>query len=226
MVAAWLRVFAGSDAWLLRWTTLDTPVVGLVHGAGRVGPDDWAARVGTGPLREALRRSGLTDGWQVWGCWAGPASSLVSAGAVPNTDDRPVVLWMAARGAWAAREDARPGLMAWLGQVSGERPSWAAARPEAGLRWERMRRARDAYLRGLDAALSGRAADSMEAIWESVRASSDFPTGYSHLLREAVALQATRPSEARRILDGLGKERPDVSLGRELRDRLERGERP
>ncbi|MFM8418784.1 MAG: hypothetical protein ACKOEQ_01505, partial [Verrucomicrobiota bacterium] len=125
VAAAWLKVFPGSEAWLLRWTTLDTPVVGLVHGAGRVTPRDWGGRVGTGPLREALRRSGLTDGWQLWGCWAGPATSLVRGPVEANTDDRPIVLWTAARGMDEAREGSRDGLLEWLGEVQQERPPWA-----------------------------------------------------------------------------------------------------
>ena len=221
VVGAWLRVFPGSEAWLLRWTTLDTPVVGLIHGAGRVGPWDWDSRVGTGPLREALRRSGLTDGWQWWGCWAGPASSLATGDARRNTDDAPAVLWMAARGVGAARDESRPALLAWLEGISGGRPSWALERPEEGGRWDRMRQARDAYLRGLDAVLAGKPDAGHAALWESVTLSADFPTGYSHWLGEAMAMAARDPAHARGILERLARERPSVPVARELLRRLE-----
>jgi spermidine synthase len=221
VAAAWLKVFPGSEAWLLRWTTLDTPVVGLVHGAGRVTPRDWGARVGTGPLREALRRSGLTDGWQLWGCWAGPATSLARGVAEPNTDDRPIVLWTAARGMDAARSGSRAGLLEWLGEVQRERPPWAMASGNDGDRWARMRRARDAYLTGLDAVVSGRPGAGEQALWESVTTSADFPTGYSHLLGEAMSAASNDPARAREILVRLVQERPSVPVAGEVLRRMD-----
>ena len=221
VAAAWVKVFPGSEAWLLRWTTLDTPVVGLVHGAGRMTPRDWGGRVGTGLLREALRRSGLTDGWQLWGCWAGPATSLVQGTVEPNTDDRPIVLWMAARGMDEARAGSRVGLLEWLEDVSRERPPWATANGEDGVRWVRMRRARDAYLTGLDAVVSGRPGAGEEALWESVTTSADFPTGYSHLLGEAMSLASKEPARAREILGRLVRERPSVPVAGEVLKRMD-----
>ena len=221
VVAAWLKVFPESDAWLLRWTSLDTPVVGLVHGGKRWSPSDWGKRVpNRGSLQEALRRCGYTDGWQLWGCWVGQASSLPRAMDGENTDDRPAVLWSAAKGAAIARADASKGLLAWLGTASDQKPPWFESSKADGERWDKFRKARDLYLQGLAAAIGGDDDAALAFIWRSVVASTDFPSAYSYLLETAQARGAESPAEGRAILERLARERPDIPVGRELLERM------
>lgn len=225
VVASWLKVFPGSDAWLLRWTSLDTPVVGLVHGGQPPSPAEWTRRVGgRGSLRDALARCGLADAWQFWGCWLGPLSLLSMPSPGENTDDRPAVLWSAARGASGARDDARSSLLGWLETASASMPSWASEDRGSGERWDRMRRARDSYLRGLDAWIGGRAEEAQAAMWRSIGQSADFPSAYSHLVEQALAKEKQVPGSGRVMLERLAKERPEIPVGRELLDRL--GRRP
>ncbi len=141
-----------------------------------------------------------------------------------NTDDRPAVLWSAARGASGARDDARSSLLGWLETASASMPSWASEDRGSGERWDRMRRARDSYLRGLDAWIGGRAEEAQAAMWRSIGQSADFPSAYSHLVEQALAKEKQVPGSGRVMLERLAKERPEIPVGRELLDRL--GRRP
>ena len=219
VVTAWLRVFPDSDAWLLRWTTLDTPVVGLIHGAGRVRPEDWNGRVVDAGLRESLRRSGLTDGWQLWGCRVGRAATLAAGGKVSNTDDRPFVLWSAARHSDEARRRFRGELLSWL---EAETPSSGDG---GGERLTRLCEARNTYLNGLAREIDGDRAGAETLLWKSLEQSADFPTAYSHLLGAAMASAKTDPNRSRRLLEGLSKARPDQPVAGELLKKLENGAR-
>lgn len=142
VVRAWLEVFPDSDAWLLRWTTLDTPVVGLVWGGRVPDPDAWPERVRDPGLRDALRKCGLSDGWQLAGCWVSPATSLLPEARSPhrpgpmNRDDHPGLTWTAARGADRARLESRRALLRWIDQVPQPAPATGHPSPanQAGTR--------------------------------------------------------------------------------------------
>ncbi len=220
IVQAWLDNFPASQAWLLRWTTLDTPVVGLIHGAGQVLPEDWLSRVPDKSLRDTLRTSGLSDGWQLWGGWAGPARSLIPSGTAspPNSDDLPIVTWLAAEGAGEARTRSAKDLFKWLETVAALSPNL----PNENLRrWKEFRSARDLYLRALADEIGGNRTQSEEKLWLSLRASRDFPTAYSHLLSRAISLMETDRAVARSILTQLGDARPEQPVALELLRRLE-----
>lgn len=219
IVQAWLENFPDSQAWLLRWTTLDTPVVGLIHGAGQVQPTDWPSRVPDKPLHDALRTSGLSDGWQLWGCWAGPAHSLIPDGSSipPNSDDHPLVTWLAPRGADEARMRSARDLLGWLDSVAGLSPNLAG---ENRTRWKEFRSARDLYLRALADEIGGNRAKADEKLWLSLRSSQDFPTAYSHLLARAIPLMETDRTAARSILTLLRDARPKQPVADALMNRL------
>lgn len=220
IVQAWLESFPDSQAWLLRWTTLDTPVVGLIHGAGQVQPADWPTRVPDKALHDALRTSGLSDGWQLWGCWAGTARSLIPSGStVPsNSDDRPIVTWLAPQGAGDARSRSVRDLFSWLDTVANLSPNL----PNENLdRWKEFRTARDLYLRALADEIRGNRVQSEEKLWSSLRSSRDFPTAYSHLLSRALSLMETDRAVARSILTQLGDARPEQPVALQVLRRLD-----
>lgn len=220
IVQAWMESFPESQAWLLRWTTLDTPVVGLIHGAGQVQPTDWPSRVPDKALHDALRASGLSDGWQLWGCWAGPARSLIPSGSTlpSNSDDHPIVTWLAPQGAEGARSRSAQDLFRWLDSVADLSPNL----PNENLgRWKEFRSARDLYLRALADEIGGNRAQSEENLWLSVRSSRDFPTAYSHLLSRALSLMGTDRPMARSILTQLGDARPEQPVALELLRRFD-----
>lgn len=225
IVQAWLDNFPDSDAWLLRWTTLDTPVVGLISGLDgppRGHPDDLQSRLADSQLRESLRRSALTDGWQLWGGWVGPARSLLPEGArpEPNTDDHPRVAWMAARGVDRARLQFREDLLQWLGQCQRYQPSgWSPAELQ---RWLAFRTARDEYLSALLAEISGDRSQADQLLWSSLARSRDFPTAYSHWIGRALSLTGSDPAAARHILTRLGDARPEQPLAKEILRRVSR----
>lgn len=190
IIRAWSAEFPGSEAWLLRWTTVDTPVVGLVGWKDGVPLARRLHPVQDTPpgLRERLRICGLSDDWQFWGCWLGMASDLLPATATDispmNTDEHPVAGWTAARRADRARQEYLDELLNLLPRVGAQPPrDWLEVDP---VRWGGFRQARNDYLRGLAAAVRGRREESDQWLWASAAASSDFPSAYSHLLSEAM----------------------------------------
>jgi spermidine synthase len=223
IVQAWLDNFPDSDAWLLRWTTLDTPVVGLIsglHGPPRSHPSQLDSRLSHSHLRESLKRSALTDGWQLWGGWVGPARSLIPQGTRPdpNTDDHPRVAWMAAHGVDRARLQFREDLLQWLKDCQPHHPpGWPLADLQ---RWRAFRTARDQYLSALFAEISGNQPLADQQLWASLDHSPDFPTAYSHWIGRALALSSTDPAATRRILTRLGDARPEQPLAKELLRRV------
>lgn len=223
VVRAWEAEFPGSEAWMLRWTTVDTPVVGLVgRSAGSGAPVPRPLAGLDDGLRGRLRECGLGDDWQVWGCWLGPVTGLFSPTPVDragSTDEQPSVGWLAARNADRAR---RRNIAEWLQMLdrvsSVPAPAWPGV---DAARWARFRTARDEYVRALAATVEGRTAEAEAGLWRSAGASADFPSAYSHLLGESMAEMRSRPESARSRLRRLADLRPEKPVAQELMRRME-----
>jgi spermidine synthase len=224
VIRAWELEFPGSEAWLLRWTTADTPVVGLMGWVDGVSPPGAPRiREGMGVGQEALRRCGLGDAVQFRGCWLGWARDLLSkdgtGNRLVNTDDRPVSGWLAARYADRARREQLDDLLEAVERMGEGLPAgWEGV---DGDRWASFRRARNAYLRGLVAGVRGRGGEEEKWLWVSVSASDEFPSAYSHLVSLAVSEMRKNPRIARERLERLRKVRPEKPLAESLLKRLE-----
>ena len=226
IVRAWESVFPGSQVWWLRWNA-EVPVIGLVGATGalRFDPGWFDRRVVDGGLRTRLRSVGLGDGFHLMGGWLGEARGLPQAalGEWLPTDDRP---WLAVRVPWLVGLGGYTHRTQVL-ELAGHSPGADAGpwdRSPGGASWrDRLaayRMARDAYLRGLVADASGDRAGARAAFLASVRASADFPSGYSQLLSRAVARLRDDPAGARRLLEELVAARPGQPVAEELLRRM------
>lgn len=224
ITATFLSVFPDANAVLLRLNA-DTPVLGLVGGAGplRLDPGAIERRLQDAPLREALRPLALAEIWPVVGCWFADSAWLraLSNGAVLNTDDHPIVLFQAPLTVTRVAASGQ-GLLEELLRRLRTVPSdlFTATSPEWSRRLEAYLAARDVHLRGLIAEANGNPAGAEEAFWEGLRLSPDFTSSYAQLVSRATALARSEPDKARRILDRLTEARPDLKVAAELRRRL------
>jgi spermidine synthase len=227
VIRTFLDVFPEAELWLLRWN-VDTPVAGLI---GRVAPRsfevaDVEGRLVAGPLLEELKRLGWADRLRVRGQFlAGPTSLREFAGAAPmNTDDRPVMMFLAPAGARVAAEEPWRQLEPWLGREAWRDRDLREAMP--GLRAEERRvlerylLARDVYLRGLIDEGTGREMEALEAFVESARISAEFTSGYAHCLSRAAAMAGADRPGARALLERLIEARPERPVAAELLRRL------
>lgn len=227
ILRAWEAVFPGGHAWWLRWN-VDVPVVGLMGFTQPPALDGgwFDRRVGSGPLLASLRSVGLGDGYQLMGGWLGSVSNLgaFQLGDWVPVDDRPSLavrvpwlasgtpaeVWERMRSLSALREEQGP---------FGSGPGSASWRE----RLSAYRRARDAYLIGLKADMSGSRLEAENRFLESVRASPEFPSGYSQLLSRAVARLREDPSGARSLLRTLAEIRPEQTVAESLLRRIDQG---
>ena len=151
----------------------------------------------------------------------GPAGGLLAGvreGGIRNTDEHPIVGWLAARHADRARRGQVDELLAMLERMSaGTPPDWPGL---DSVRWRGFRLARDAYVGALAAAVEGRREEAEAGLWKSVAASSEFPSAYSHLLGESMAEMRTQPESARARLRKLASMRPETPVAEELLRRI------
>lgn len=216
IVRAFLAAFPDATA-VLATHSLETPVLGLVARArGPVNLVRLRARLDAAAASTPLQRLGLGDPWAVLGSFvAGPRTLADFAGdAVANSDDRPLVAYLAPRATLAPEATPREHLYALLAQ-------WRVVPQEivAGASEDDTRRlaaywqARDRYL------LAGRqvqpAADVRTMLGqvrgpllEVLRLSPDFAPAYDPLLRMAVALARDDAPGARVLLAELTRLQP------------------
>ncbi|MDH0866797.1 fused MFS/spermidine synthase [Mitsuaria sp. GD03876] len=194
-----------------------TPPVDRTFAGGRTLAD-WQARVGGTPARRdgrGLSDFGIDDAFDVLGgVIAGSAALAGFAGDSPmNTDDRPVVAYLAPRLLYAPTSTPKDRFFELMHRLS--------VRPrDLGLRSAEDERRLSAYWRARDLFLeAGRAARptadpaamlaQVEApLLAALRMSPDFRPAYDPLLRMAMALAPRDPAAARRVLIALRDAQP------------------
>jgi len=218
IVRSFMAAYPGGSA-LLATHSLDTPVLGLVaRGDGeRFQLDPLRTRRAEARFPRPLADFGLDDDFAVLGSFvAGPHALRQFAGTSPlNTDDHPVVAYLAPRITYAPDSLPRDRLMAVLGELrvepgeiveAGQDSAWAA-------RLAAYRDARNQYLgagRSVQPASDVRQmlAQVQEPLLAVLRLSPDFRPAYDPLLRMANALGRTDPSAGSALLAELARIRP------------------
>lgn len=222
-----LEVFPDASLWLLRFNA-DLPVLGLIGGRD-VGPkvldpEALARRMEVAGLREALGPVALNSPARVLGCRVAGTTSLrtfAGEGRVA-TDDRPYVLFEAARAAYRSGEMPGDRLLRLLGDADPEfseilspaqRPIW-----EQKLRAFRV--ARDLHLKGLVLESNRQREAAIDAYVASAEASGDYTAGYAQAVMVASAYAREDPAWSRRVLERLVQSRPGERLAADVLERL------
>ena len=206
------------QAWaMLATNSLDTPVLGLVarQDGRRVSLAAVRQRLAGAALERSPAESGLDDEWALLGSIvAGPAAlNRWSAGAPLNTDDHPVVAYLAPRMTYAPVSLPRERLLEWLAEVSVGVGEVVDADPSSAARLQNYRDARLLYL---EAGRDVRPTADVRAMLQQVQApllavlrlSPDFRPAYEPLLRMAQALARTDPVAAAALLRELQRLQP------------------
>lgn len=225
------EVFPEATLWLLR-SNADVPVIGVVGGRERQvwDPDALARRLADPRLATTLGPVALNSPLRVLGsCLAGPESlrRFVGEGEVA-TDDRPLVLFRAARAAYRPASLGEPSerLRELLTAVDPEFS--ASLNPATAGAWmnrlSAYRQGRDRHLAGLVHEIAGRRAAAVEDFVASAAASADYTGGYSQAVLVAVAYARADAAGARQLLERLVAARPEQALAKELLKRLDQGQ--
>jgi spermidine synthase len=208
------------EGWALLAThSLQTPVIGLVaHADG--------ARFDARAIEERLRHAqlsrppeafGLQDKFALLGGFvAGPhALARFSAGAPLNTDDRPVVAYLAPRITYAPEGTPGDRLLALLRSLEIQAAELVEDPADPGelQRLEAYWRARDVFLAaGLGVRPSGDVRQMLSQVREpllaALRTSADFRPAYDPLLRMADALAGVDAAAGRALLRELADLQP------------------
>ena len=206
------------QAWaMLATNSLDTPVLGLVarQDGGRVALAAVRQRLAGAALERSPAESGLDDEWALLGSIvAGPAAlNRWSAGAPLNTDDHPVVAYLAPRMTYAPVSLPRERLLEWLAEVSVGVGEVVDADPSSAARLQNYRDARSLYLEaGRDVRPTADVRAMLQQVQEPLlavlRLSPDFRPAYEPLLRMAQALARTDPAAAAALLRELQRLQP------------------
>jgi spermidine synthase len=208
IVAAFTEVYPDGGA-LLATLSLETPVLGLVARVGgtRFDPADVRTRLARSGAALAAGRLGLHDEWSVLGqLVAGPqALAALAAGAPRNTDDHPVVAYLAPRLTYAPDSSARDRLFRLLDEVAVHEGDLLAAPQADAARLAAYRRARDAFLhagRDVRPSADPRAmlAQVQQPLLAVLRISHDFRPAREPLRRLAQAVARQDPSEGAALL--------------------------
>ena len=218
IVRAYQAVFPQAVA-ILASNSLETPVVGLVGQAdprAKLDLDRLDQRLATQRFGRSLAPFGLADRWAVAGSViAGPAAlQHLAQGAPLNTDDHPVVAYLAPRITYVP--DSRPAerLLALLNEV-GAQPDevLAAADVATQARLAAYWQARNRFLVvGQGVRPASQVADMLAQVREpllSVLAiSADFRPAYDPLVGMAMALAPQDPASAHSLLQRLQQVQP------------------
>ncbi len=223
IVRAFNAVHPGGWA-MLATNSLDTPVLGLVARADQQ-PFDVAAlrqRLATAALPRPPAAFGIDSDLALLGSFvAGPQALARFAGAAPvNTDDHPVVAYLAPRITYAPDSSPRQRLLALL-QVLAQAPqalqppALVALEPEPGwnARLAAYWVARDAFITAGQAVrpvadVRQMLAQVQAPLLAVLRTSPDFRPAYDPLLGMASALARTDPAAARALLADLARLQP------------------
>ena len=218
IVRSFQMAFPGGWA-LLATHSLDTPVIGLLarSDGGRLRLPALRQRLARHALPQALADYGIDDETALLGGFlAGPSALAAFAGnAQLNTDDHPVVSYLAPRITYAPDSRPRDRLQTLLGQVrlSPAELLDGPAEPAAALRLAAYWQARDQFIA---AGLSVRPSRDVRLLLAQVQApllqvlqtSPDFRPAYDPLLRMALALGPQDRAGARALLQALMARQP------------------
>jgi spermidine synthase len=218
IVASFLAAYPDGEA-MLASNSLETPVLGLVAhvNGGRADIDAYRRRLATARFPTPLAQLGIEDEYALLGSLvAGPqALTRFANGAVANTDDRPVVAYLAPRVTYAPDSAPRDRLLELLGQLSIA-PAEVVADPAQAPGVRRLAAywaARDRYVAlGRNVRPSRDAAQMLRQVQAPLlavlRVSPDFRPAYDPLLRMALALADTDAPAARALLAALREVQP------------------
>lgn len=230
IVRTFLAVFPDGAA-MLATNSLQTPVLGLVARAGATKFEVAAVRhrLATTTLPQRLVDYGLADEFAVLGSFVAGAEALAAfAGDAPlNSDDRPVVAYLAPRITYAP--DSTPGdrLVELLRQVT-IRPADvidAQVDTSSSLRLSGYWLARNRFIeagRGIRPTADAGAmlAQVRAPLLDALRLSADFRPAYDPLLAMATSLARTDPAAARALLGELVRLQPARPEARHEVERL------
>ncbi|TAK83682.1 MAG: spermidine synthase [Aquabacterium sp.] len=217
---------------LLATNSLDTPVLGLVAhaGGGRFDPQAVRERLAHSTLPQAPAEFGLADEFALLGSFvAGPqALARFAVGAPLNTDDHPVVAYLAPRITYVPDSRPRDRLAALLQElhVAPGEVLPAAADAAWSARLAAYWRARDRFI------VAGRdvrpvsdvrlmLAQVQAPLLSVLRTSPDFRPAYEPLLRMAAALSRSDAAAARELLAELARVQPARAEAAELLSSLD-----
>jgi spermidine synthase len=225
IVAAFTRVYPGAVA-VLASNSLATPVIGLIAHPDSQRFDAAALRLRLSAPQGAARRAelGFNDEFAVLGSLvAGPAALTRFAGSAPaNTDDRPLVAHLAPLATYAPEAAPAQRLITLLAEFQSDTESLVTPPPtlsaDAAMAWQQRldayRAARQRFVEigvGVrpDADPARMLAQVEQPLLAVLHQSADFRPALDPLLAMALAVQATDPRHARRLLVDLLALRPD-----------------
>ncbi len=203
---------------LIATNSLETPVLGLVgmRDGARLDLDGVRRRLASANFPRPLAEFGLADDFAVLGSFVAGPSSLVrfATGAPLNTDDHPVVTYLAPRITYAPDSAPRDRLLEFLGFVDADPAELLATRdaswePRLAAYWQ----ARNRYLE-LGRAVRPTAdvqemlAQVRDPLLSVLHISPDFRPAYDPLLRMAYGIAQRDSGTARELLAQLVREQP------------------
>jgi spermidine synthase len=217
IVRSYLAVFPRGQAMLATFS-LETPVIGLVsrRDAGRFDLDGIRHRLATIGMPRPLADFGIVDDLALLGGFiAGPASLASFAGNAPlNTDDHPVVPYLAPRITYSPTSAPRDRLLELLASVDNTPGDLLAGHD---VDWQRRLAAywdaRNRYLElGRDVRPSYDVREMLAQVREPLLSvlhiSPDFRPAYDPLLRMAHGIAPSDAAAARELLAQLEREQP------------------
>ncbi len=199
--------------------SLDTPVVGLVGGGSgrRLQLGEVRRRLGS-PVQALAAAHGLGDAEALLGSVVATPGTLTrwAAGAPLNTDDRPLVAYLAPTLAYTPLSSPRERLLAWLAELQ---PGTVGdvldpgADTSAVARLDAYRQARGQYLQAgrnvrPSADVQAMLAQVRQPLLDVLRTSPQFRPAYEPLLQMAAALGRSDPAAARALLLELERLQP------------------
>ena len=218
IVRSFVTAFPQATA-ILASNSLETPVIGLVGRAddGRFALEPLRHRLAAARFTRPIQASGLFDEYALLGSFvAGPEALARFAGSAPaNTDDHPVVAYLAPRLTYAPDSLPRDRLIellhAWSIQPADVLATGADA--DAPGRLAAYWAARDRFIEaGRDVRPVASARDMLAQVGDPLlhvlSISPDFRPAYDPLLRMAVALADTDAMSARTLLGTLARLQP------------------
>lgn len=218
VVRSFTEVFPDAHA-ILATNSLDTPVIGLLGTPFpvRFDPAQVRARLSTPGWPQPMQDFALPDEFAVIGSFIASPQSLTkfAQGAHANTDDQPVVAYLAPRITYAPDSQARDRLMALLGELSLMPAEILSTHSDATTqqRYAAYWSARNLYL---DTGRKVQASQDVVRMLAQVRTpllevlhtSPDFRPAYDPLLAMAGALAHQDRAGARALLEALGQLQP------------------
>jgi spermidine synthase len=221
IVQSFLQAYPGGVA-ILASNSLETPVIGLVgrHDDGRFDAPAVRQHLAQAAMPRPPAAFGLDDEMAVLGSViAAPKALKHFAGNAPaNTDDLPVVAYLAPRTTYAPDDLPSDRLIALLAEVSASPDEVLSPDADAALarRLNAYWQARNAFvLAGKDVHPSGRVQDMLAQVQAPLlavlRTSPDFRPAYTPLLGMAAALANEDPAAAQALLVQLQQAHPHRS---------------